>query len=207
MQTTPVHYTLTEALFPRESVARQALLVLGAVAFLGLAAQVGWDYPFIQTRAGDPVPITGQTFAVLVIGALLGSRLGGMAVMAYLAVGVAGLPVFANWSRYYTVFAGPTGGYLLGFVIAAMVVGWFADRGWERSQWIVVPMLLGNALIYVPGLLWLHQWRQVVGLDVPTLDLGLWPFIPGDLLKLVAAALALPMGWTIVDRYRASWPR
>jgi biotin transport system substrate-specific component len=203
MSTGTLRYTLTDAVLPRETVARQALLIVGAVAFLALAAQVSWDYPFIQTRAGEPVPVTGQTFAVLVIGALLGSRLGGTAILAYLAAGVAGLPIFAGWSASYTYFAGPTGGYLLGFVIAAMVVGWFAERGWDRSRWIVLPMLLGNALIYVPGLLWLHQWQRVVGLEGHTLDLGLWPFVPGDLLKLVAAALALPAAWTLVERLGA----
>jgi len=84
-----------------------------------------------------------------------------------------------------------------------MVVGWFAERGWDRSRWIVLPMLLGNALIYVPGLLWLHQWQRVIGMEAHTLDLGLWPFLPGDLLKLVAAALVLPAGWTLVERLGA----
>ncbi|MGB6836685.1 MAG: biotin transporter BioY [Dehalococcoidia bacterium] len=203
MSTGTLRYTLTDAVLPRETVARQALLIVGAVAFLALAAQVSWNYPFIQTRAGGPVPITGQTFGVLVIGALLGSRLGGTAILAYLTAGVAGFPIFAGWSGSYTHFAGPTGGYLLGLVIAAMVVGWFAERGWDRSRWIVLPMLLGNALIYVPGLLWLHQWQRVVGLEGQTLDMGLWPFVPGDLLKLVAAALVLPAGWTLAERLGA----
>lgn len=202
MSAIPLRYALADAVLPRESVARQVLLIMGAVTFLALAAQVTWHYPFIQTRAGEPVPITGQTFAVLLVGALLGSRLGGVAVLTYLGVGVAGVPVFADWSRYYTTFAGPTGGYLLGFVIAAMVVGWFTERGWDRSQWIIVPMLLGNALIYVPGLLWLHQWQRVIGLEANTLNLGLWPFVPGDLLKLVAAMLVLPGGWALVERFR-----
>ena len=173
---------------------------MAAVVFIAISAQVTWDYPFLQTKAGEPVPITGQTFAILLTGALLGSRLGTIAVLAYLAVGVAGAPVFADWSRYYTTFAGATGGYLIGFLPAAFIVGWFAERGWDRSSWILLPMLLANAIIYIPGLIWLDRWFAIMGFEVSTLDAGLWPFIPGDLAKIVAAALVLPAGWALVER-------
>lgn len=194
--------TLSGAVFPHETWLRRLLLVGCAVVFIGLAAQVTWNYPFIETKAGDPIPITGQTFAVLVVGALLGAKLGTAAVLAYLAVGIAGAPVFADWSRYYTTFAGATGGYLIGFLPAAFIVGWFAERGADRSSWILLPMLVANAVIYVPGLIWLDRWFAVVGIEASTLDAGLWPFIPGDLAKLVAAALVLPGGWTLVEWLR-----
>lgn len=202
MQQAATYPTLGAVLFPKETLVRQALLVLGAIVFMGLAAQVTWNYPFIETKAGEPVPITGQTFALLVTGALLGARLGTAAVLAYLAAGVAGAPVFADWSRYYTTFAGATGGYLIGFLPAAFIVGWFTERGWDRSRWILLPMLIANAVIYVPGLIWLDRWFDVMGFQADTLDAGLWPFIPGDLAKLTAAALVLPGGWSLVEWLR-----
>ena len=206
MQQVATYPTLSAAFFPKDTLLRQALLVVGAVVFIALAAQVTWDYPFIQTKAGAPVPITGQTFAILVTGALLGSRLGTTAVLAYLAAGIVGAPVFADWSRYYTAFAGATGGYLIGFLAAAFIVGWFAERGWDRSHWIVLAMLLGNVILYVPGLIWLNAWTHIISIPGAdwslTLEFGLWPFIPGDLAKLVAAALVVPAGWSIVGQLR-----
>ncbi|MCH8994523.1 MAG: biotin transporter BioY [Chloroflexi bacterium] len=202
MQRIATYPTLSVAFFPKETILRQALLVGGAVVFIALAAQVTWNYPFIETKAGEPVPITGQTFAVVVTGALLGARLGTTAVLAYLVAGIAGAPVFADWSRYYTTFAGATGGYLIGFLPAAFIVGWFAERGWDRSKWILLPMLLANAVIYVPGLIWLDRWFAIMGFQLDTFDAGLWPFIPGDLAKLVAAALVLPAGWSLVEQLR-----
>ncbi len=202
MQQAATYQTLSVAVFPRETIFRNALLVVAAVAFIGFAAQVTWNYPVIETRAGNPVPITGQTFAILVTGALLGSRLGTTAVLAYLVAGVAGAPVFADWSRYYTAFAGGTGGYLIGFLPAAFIVGWFAERGWDRSRWILVPMLLANAVIYLPGLIWLDRWLSIMNFPVDTFEAGLWPFITGDLAKLIAASLVLPAGWSIVEFVR-----
>ena len=202
MQRVATHQTLGLAVWPEETLFRQALLITAAVVFIGLTAQVSWHYPVIETKAGEPVPITGQTFAVLVTGALLGARLGTMAVFAYLAAGICGAPVFADWGRYYTTFSGATGGYLIGFIFAAFIVGWCAERGWDRSSWILLPMLIANAAIYAPGLLWLDGWKHVMGFHFNTFDAGLWPFIPGDLAKLVAAALVLPAGWSAVQRVR-----
>lgn len=203
MQQAATYRTLSVAVFPKDTILRTALLVTAAVVFIGLAAQVTWNYPFIETRAGEPVPITGQTFAVLVTGALLGSRLGSTAVLAYLVAGVAGAPVFADWSRYYTTFAGGTGGYLIGFLPAAFIVGWFAERGWDKSGWILLVMLVANAVIYVPGLIWLNRWLAIMSFPVDTFEAGLWPFIPGDLAKLIAASLVLPAGWSIVEFLRS----
>ena len=206
MQQAATYQTLSVAIFPRETIVRSALLVGAAVVFIALAAQVTWNYPFIETKAGNPVPITGQTFAVLVTGALLGSRLGTLAVFAYLVAGVAGAPVFADWSRYYTAFAGATGGYLLGFLPAAFIVGWFAERGFDKSGWFILVMLAANAIIYVPGLIWLDRWLDIMNFPVDTFEAGLWPFVPGDLAKLIAASLVLPVGWSIVRVIRNEPP-
>jgi biotin transport system substrate-specific component len=195
--------TLSVALFPKNTLVRQALLVVGAVVFLALCAQISWNIPISHAKDGSVVPVTGQTFAVLLIGALLGSRLAGAAIFSYMTAGVAGVPVFAGWGRFYTVFAGPDGGYIIGFFFAAVLVGWFAERGWDRSHWIVLPMLLGNALIYVPGLIWLNAWMHITHIPSVTWsltrDFGLWPFIAGDLAKLVAATLVLPAGWSLAE--------
>lgn len=198
--------TLVDTLFPKSTLARQAVLVIGSVVFLALAAQVSWDLPFSRARDGSIVPITGQTLAVLLIGATLGARLAGISIFAYMTVGVAGAPVFADWARSYTQFAGPTGGYIIGFFFAAVLVGWFTERGWDRSNWILLPMFLGSAVIYVPGLIWLNSWMHVThipGADWGlTLDIGLWPFITGDSAKLIAAALVLPAGWSLARNLR-----
>ncbi|HLB23760.1 MAG TPA: biotin transporter BioY, partial [Dehalococcoidia bacterium] len=96
---------------------------------------------------------------------------------------------------------------LFGFIAAAYVVGWFAERGWDRGRWIVLPMLLGNAALYVPGIIWLHEQFRIVNIPISwetALDYGLWPFIAGDLAKLVLAALAVPAGWSAVERLRGS---
>jgi biotin transport system substrate-specific component len=184
--------TLACALVPRQTVLPQALLLLGADAFIALSAQVRFPLPF------TPVPVTGQTFAVLLTGALLGSRLGAASILSYWAMGACGLPVFSGWGAGWAVASGPTGGYILGFIAAAFVVGWFAERGWDRGRRIIIPLLIGNALIYLLGLPWLARF---VGPQA-VLEAGLWPFIPGDLLKLAAAAVALPTGWTAVERFQ-----
>ena len=202
MQQAATYQTLSVAVLPKETILRNALLIAAAVVFIALAAQVTWNYPVIETRAGDPVPITGQTFAILVTGALLGSRLGTAAVLAYLVAGVAGAPVFADWSRYYTTFAGASGGYLIGFLPAAFIVGWFAERGLDKSGWFLLVMLAANAVIYLPGLIWLNRWLAIMSFPVDTFEAGLWPFIPGDLAKLIAASLVLPAGWSIVEFVR-----
>lgn len=154
--------------------------------FVALAAQVAIPLPF------SPVPITGQTLAVLLIGALLGSRRGASCVLAYLAEGSLGLPVFAGGAAGLARLFGPTGGYLLGFVVAAYVTGLLAERGWDRrAGTALLAMLLGNGVIYAFGLPWLAVF---VGMG-RALPLGLYPFVAGDLVKLALAALLLPSGW------------
>ena len=174
--------------------ARDLLLVLGAAALMGVLAQLA--IPFV------PVPITGQTLGVLLVGALLGRRRGALAMLAYLAEGLAGLPVFANGATAWTpssagvpTIVGPTAGYLLAFPVAAFVVGALAERGWDRRGWTAAAaMVVGQAIIYLGGLSWL---AQLVG-PGRAVELGLVPFLAGDLVKLLAATLALPAGWRLL---------
>lgn len=168
----------------------QLLLVLGGSLLIALCAQIAIPLP------GSPVPVTGQTFAVLLVGAALGSRLGASAVLAYIAEGAAGLPV---WSPGTTVgiarLTGPTGGYIIGFLFAAFVVGLLAERGWDRRVWTAsLAMLAGEVVIYASGLPGLARFVPAERL----LDAGLVPFIAGDLYKLILAALALPAVWRFV---------
>jgi biotin transport system substrate-specific component len=166
---------------------REALLVGAGVALLALAAHLRILLPFTV------VPITGQTFAVLLLGAAYGWRRGGVTVALYLAAGLAGLPVFAD------VAGLATAGYLVGFLLAAVVVGWLAERGWDRhSVTALAALLAGEVVIYACGLPWLARfvgWQHVIAA-------GLLPFLPGDALKLVAAALVLPAAWQAVRMVR-----
>jgi biotin transport system substrate-specific component len=184
-----VREALIDAAWPGSGVRRDAILILGGAAALGLLAQV--QIPL------QPVPVTGQTFGVLLIGALLGSRRGALSMLSYLTLGAAGLPVFAGLAAGSAHFVGPTGGYLAGFVLAAGLVGWLAERGWNRRiHTTALAMLIGTVVIYVPGIAWLSTlvgWGQV-------LQLGVYPFLLGDALKVVLAALALPWGWRLTGR-------
>lgn len=169
------------------ALAYDVMLILGASLVVAVSAQIA--IPFW------PVPVTGQTFAVLLVGALLGSRRGALAMLAYLVEGGAGLPVFAGWSGGAHVFAGPTGGYLIGFVAAAWIVGALAERGWDRRvSTTALAMLIGNAVIYAFGLPLL---ARIVGTE-NALALGLYPFIVGDVVKLALAAVMLPGGWRLI---------
>jgi len=174
----------------RHAIAYDAALVLGGSLFVALAAQVTIRLPF------SPVPITGQTLAVLLVGALLGSRRGAWSLLAYLLEGLAGLPVFAGGASGPAYALGPTGGYLIGFVIAAFVVGWLAERGWDRRLGsTALAMVAGNVAIYACGLGWLSLF---VGRQA--LALGLIPFLAGDVVKLVLATTIVPLGWRLLGR-------
>ena len=178
--------TLAETLWQGDNtLARNiTLAVIGSLA-LWVSAKI--QIPFF------PVPITMQTFVVLVIGMTFGWRLGGATFALYLAEGAMGLPVFAGSPENglgLAYMVGPTGGYLLGMLLATVVVGWLAEKGWDRRiLTTAAAMFIGNVVIYMAGLAWLGS---VVGWDKPVLAWGLIPFIPGDIAKLVLAALALP---------------
>jgi len=168
-------------------------LIIGGSLLIGLCAHVKVWLPF------SPVPVTGQTFAVLMLGALLGSRRGCMAVLAYIIEGAAGLPVFAVGIGS-AVLLGPTGGYLFGFIPAAYITGRLAERGWDRHfGTTVLAMVFGNLVIYTFGLLWLCC---LTGFNIMVLTLGLYPFIIGDLVKIILAAILLPSGWKLLAHGR-----
>lgn len=184
--------SLVAALAPVQTVPVRVALVMGFSLLTALAAQVSVRLPF------TPVPVTGQTFAVLLTGALLGSRAGAAAMIAYLLEGIAGLPVFAGAKSGIGVLMGPTGGYLVSFPLVACAVGHLAERGWDRRFWTAVPaMLAGEVVVYAVGLPWL---RAFLPAGKSALALGLYPFIPGDLYKVLLAAAALPTGWAALRR-------
>lgn len=181
--------TLIESVWPGESLQRNIVLVLAGSILTALSAQAVIPLPF------SPVPVTGQTFAVLLIGAVLGSRLGALSMLAYLAEGAVGLPVFAGGHGTLLWMLGPTGGYLAGFVAAAYITGWLCERGWDRRLLTALAaMLVGNAAIYALGLPWLAHF---VGTG-KVVALGLAPFIVGDIAKIVLAGLAMPAAWKVV---------
>ncbi|MCF6315953.1 MAG: biotin transporter BioY [Marinosulfonomonas sp.] len=174
---------------------KQAALVVAGIAALAVSAKI--MVPML------PVPMSMGTFAVLTIGAAYGARLGLVTIFGYMLVGMLGFDVFAtstadlNGLEY---MMGSTGGYLVGFVLATLALGLLAARGWDRSPVKMVgAMLIGNALIYVPGLLWLGA---LYGFDEPILAWGLTPFLVGDAVKLALAAVLLPALWKMVGRAR-----
>lgn len=175
----------------RQGLLYDAALILAGSWCVALSAQAAISLPF------SPVPITGQTLAVLLVGALLGWRRGGLSILSYLGQGAAGLPVFANGTSGPAVLAGPTGGYLAGFIAAALLTGWLSDRGWDRRLFTAgLAMLIGNLALYLVALPWLALF---VGLD-RALPAGLYPFLSGDILKILMAAALLPAGWQVLRR-------
>lgn len=176
---------------------KQAALIVLGIAALAIAAKI--KLPMWPS----PVPVTMGTFAVLTIGAAYGPRLGLATILGYMIIGALGFDVFASSSAEkngLTYMMGGTGGYLVGYVLATLALGWAARKGWDRSViWMAVAMLIGNVLVYVPGVLWLHQftsgWEQ-------TLQWGLTPYLIGDAMKLALAALLLPALWKLVGRAR-----
>lgn len=164
------------------------LIVLGSL-LVAILAQVKIPLPF------TPVPLTGQTFAVLLVAAALGSKRGAVSMALYIVLGAFGLPVFAGGTAGMAYLSGATLGYLIGFVLAAYVIGLLAERGLERSvRTSILPFLVGTAIIYVCGVTWL---AIVLGSFNKALAAGFIPFVIGDIIKLVAATLALPAAWKL----------
>jgi biotin transport system substrate-specific component len=182
---------LVDSVWSAEGGGRDLTLVVGGSLLIAAAAQVKLVLPF------TPVPVTGQTFAVLLIGALLGARRGAAAAMTYLALGIMGLPVFSAAPPGPAALFSPTAGYLAGFVGAAWVTGSLSERGWDRRPWTAaLAMFIGSVVIFACGLLWLGRftgWSSV-------LQTGLFPFIPGDLLKIGLATALLPAGWKLFGK-------
>jgi biotin transport system substrate-specific component len=171
---------------------RSALLVVGFSLLTAAAAQVVVPLPF------TPVPLTGQTFAVLLTGALLGPRLGALAMLAYLLEGAAGLPFFRGGAGGAGHFSGATAGYLYAFPAAAYVTGHLAERGWDRRYLsAAAAMALGSFVILAGGWAWLALMFKG---GAEAFRLGVAPFLPGDVVKVALAAAALPTGWALLRR-------
>lgn len=185
---------ITQRALPR-SRATALLLVVAAAALTALAAQWRIQLPF------TPVPITGQTFAVLLSGAALGSKLGASGQVLYLAVGALGAPVFTDGNKGWDYIQGATGGYLIGFVFAAALIGWMAERRQDRTfPTMFTAFLTGSAVIYLFGLIGLMAATEM---DVETaFGNGVVPFLFGDLLKAAAAGILLPGAWKILGESR-----
>jgi biotin transport system substrate-specific component len=182
---------LIDSLWTRDGLARDFTLVLGGSLLIAAAAQVRIPLPF------TPVPLTGQTFAVLLLGALYGAKRGAATAMSYLMLGIIGLPVFSAAPPGPAALVSPTAGYLAGFVAAAWVTGSLSERGWDRKPiTAALAMLIGSAVLFACGLLWLGRFT---GWDL-VIQTGLLPFIPGDLLKVALATALLPAGWRFLGR-------
>ncbi len=207
---TSISLTLADALAGRATsghlarVLGDAALVIAGSLVIALSAAVSIRLP------GNPVPITGQTFGVLLVAGALGLRRGVASTALYLAIGIVGLPAFAEGKAGLAIIAsvnggrlvlGATGGYLVGFVLASALVGRLAERGWDRRlPGALAAMALGNLAIYAAGLPWL---AAATGYSVgETITKGLVPFVLGDMLKLVLAGAALPAAWWVVGRQR-----
>ena len=191
-QTLPAN-TLATAILPLDNaLLRNLILAVAGSLLLWVSAKI--SIPFW------PVPLTMQTLVVLMIGMAFGARLGVATVALYLLEGAAGLPVFSGTPEKGIGLAymmSTTGGYLFGFVVAAGAVGFLAERGWDRNlSTTALAMLIGTVLIYIPGVLWLGM---VLGWDKPILSWGLTPFLAGDALKLVIAAVLMPSLWRLLS--------
>ena len=229
--------TLADVVFPRiqtdsriAALARDIALMVGFAGFVALSAQIAVRLPWTT------VPVTGQTFAVLVAGGALGAWRGAGSLSIYMLVGMIGVPVFApgnagltgNWDAHFilpwdgthaVVWDISSGGYIVGFILAAGLVGYLAERQWDRKPWVHVGMFLGNVALYVPGILWLAYlietgWEHPAahqplgdliagsGTWNKALEGGLYPFIVGDLMKLFLASVTLPAAWSLVASLR-----
>ena len=185
--------TLAGVVFPRSRVATITMMI-GFALLTALAAQIRIPVP------GTPVPITGQTFAVLLAGAALGSRAGAGSQAIYWALGAIGLPFYTNASGGWEAATGATAGYLVGFIAAAWVVGALAERGQDRNVWSAVPAFLaGNAVIYTFGVTWLLVSVEGITTMSEALTAGFTPFVIGDVVKILGVGLLLPLAWKLVD--------
>ncbi len=194
--------TLTHALLPAQSRLTQLLMVLGGSALIAVAAQI--NVPMF------PVPMTLQTLAVLVVGLSFGSRLGAATLLVYLAEGAMGLPVFAKGLNF-VAFAGPTAGFLIGFVGLAWLVGYAAEKGWALGL-VSTAMVcaVASALLYIPGVAWPMGLAGALGLEAGWVNIGadkIWawfmaPFVIGDAVKSALAALLVTGGWAAMKARR-----
>jgi len=189
--------SLRTAVFPRSTALTEALFVVGGIGFISLLAQISLPVP------GSPVPVTGQTLAVLLIGTTYGARLGFVTFATYLLAGIAGAPIFApsatSANHGIDRLTGATGGYLVGMLVASLLLGYLADRKADQKFRTSFPaLLLGDLVIFTFGLAWLHA-----SLDMTwsaTIKAGLTPFILGEALKIAITATSLPLVWRKISR-------
>ena len=188
---TTLALTVSTRYYPRASAQlRNLSLIVSGSLLLAVLAQVSFPLPF------TPVPLTGQTFGVLLIGAALGSKRGLASMLLYILEGGLGLPFFAGGASGWHVLVGATAGYLVGFVVAAYILGLLAEHGLERAiRTSFIPFFLGTLVIYLFGVAWL---TILLGSFSKAIVAGLLPFLVGDVIKLILAALALPAAWRTV---------
>ncbi|TSA22754.1 MAG: biotin transporter BioY [Actinomycetales bacterium] len=184
---------LRTALIQRASIATQISLILTGTVFLALMAQISFPIP------GSPVPFTGQTLGVLLLGTAYGASLGFSTMAFYLLMGILGAPIFAAGSHGLEKIAGATGGYLVGMLISTLVLGALAGRKWDQKIKTVIPtMIIGNSVVFTFGLIWLHQYTGQSW--AWTFEKGFTPFIFGEVLKIAIASTALPVVWRFVSK-------
>ena len=185
--------TLKSAFISRTTAVTQISLILGGTIFLAAMAQISFPIP------GSPVPFTGQTLGVLLLGTAYGASLGFSTVAFYLLMGIAGAPIFASGSHGFEKIAGATGGYLVGMLISSLVLGALAGRKWDQKIKTVIPtMIIGNVIIFTFGLFWLHQYSGQSWSW--TIEKGLTPFILAEFIKIAIASTALPAVWRLVPK-------
>jgi biotin transport system substrate-specific component len=184
---------LRTALIRRSSAVTQISLILTGTVFLALMAQISFPIP------GSPVPFTGQTLGVLLLGTAYGASLGFSTMAFYLLMGILGAPIFASGSHGLEKIVGATGGYLVGMLISILVLGALAGRKWDQKIKTVIPtMIIGNSIVFTFGLIWLHQYTGQSW--AWTFEKGLTPFIFGELLKIAIASTTLPVVWRFVSK-------
>lgn len=189
--------SLRATVFPRSSALTQSLFVVGGIGFIALLAQISIPVP------GSPVPVTGQTLAVLLIGTTYGARLGFITFASYLLAGIAGAPIFAHsaTSANHGIarLTGATGGYLVGMLVASLLLGYLADRKADQKFRTSFPaLLLGDVVIFAFGLTWLHASLDMTW--AATFKAGFTPFILGEALKIAITATSLPLVWRRISR-------
>ncbi len=185
--------TLKSAVIARTTVASQITLILTGTVFLAVMAQIAFPIP------GSPVPFTGQTLGVLLLGTAYGAGLGFSTIAFYLLMGMAGAPIFSSGTSGIERIVGPTGGYLVGMLISSLVLGALAGRKWDQKIKTVIPtMIIGNSVIFAVGLIWLHQYTGESWLW--TFEKGFTPFVFGEFIKIAIASTALPAVWKFVSK-------
>ena len=189
--------SLRTAVFPRSTALTEALFVVGGIGLISLLAQISIPVP------GSPVPVTGQTLGVLLIGTTYGARLGLITFASYLLAGIAGAPIFApsatSPNHGIERLTGATGGYLVGMLVASLLLGYLADRKADQKFRTSFPaLLLGDLVIFAFGLTWLHTSLDLTW--TATIKAGFTPFILGEALKIAITATSLPLVWRRISR-------